>query len=137
MTPRTQPTESRDSKNPRKEQTMSINPENKIIKAGTPLVFSHGEYDDYNFNGMYICIKDFNYMEEAKTFYFEEMNREYEEHPNEFCCVWENADFDQYLINKGFLIPCETTQIHTGDYYFFDGLWRDEFYNQKRKEHNQ
>lgn len=115
---------------------MTINPENKIIKAGTPLVLSYGEYDDYNFKGVYMCIKDFNYMEEAEKFYFEEMNREYEECPSEFCYVSNNADFDQYLIDKGFLIRCETTQIHTGDYYFFDSLWREDFYNQKKKGTN-
>lgn len=112
---------------------MIRNPENKTIKAGTTLIFSHGEYDDYTLSGVYICIKDFDYIEEAKKFYFEEMNRQYEENPKGDCCVFENADFDRYLINKGFLILLNPTEIHTGDYYFFDDSWKDEFYNQKTK----
>lgn len=113
---------------------MIRNPENKTIKAGTRVVFSYGENDDYAFKGIYICIKDFNYMEEAKKFYFEEMNRDSEEYPYSY--VSNDAEFDQYLMNKGFLILCNTTEIHTGDYSFFDDLWKDEFYNQKRKGTN-
>ena len=44
-----------------------------IIKAGMAIIFS----SDYSFGQVYIALQDFNYMEEAKKFYMEELEKEF------------------------------------------------------------
>lgn len=39
-----------------------------IIKAGMAIILSFGEYSDYSFGQVYIALRDFNYMDEAKKF---------------------------------------------------------------------
>ena len=45
------------------------------IKAGMAIVISSGCYSDYSFGQVYIALRDFNYMEEAKKLYMEEMEK--------------------------------------------------------------
>ena len=47
-----------------------------IIKAGMAIIFSSGCYSDYSFGQVYIALQDFNYMEEAKKFYMEELEKD-------------------------------------------------------------
>ena len=58
------------------------------------VVFSHGEYSDYQFGQVYICTQDFNYIKEAKKFYFEDAERQWNENKNHWFYVdW--LDFER------------------------------------------
>ena len=50
-----------------------------IIKAGMAIVISSGCYSDYSFGQVYIALKDFNYMEQAKKCFFDYLNENKEE----------------------------------------------------------
>lgn len=107
--------------------------ETGILKAGMAVVFSHGEYSDYQFGQVYICTQDFNYIEEAKKFYFEDAERQWNENKNHWFYVdW--LDFESYLIRKGLLALCDYSEVHTGDYGFFDSdEWEEEFEKMKKE----
>ena len=104
-----------------------------IIKAGMAIVVSSGCYSDYSFGQVYIALKDFNYMEEAKKFYFEKCDEEFAKDGRDMYVFIEIEDFEQYLISKGFLGLCDYRQIHTGDYGFFDD---DQWIKEWRNIHN-
>ena len=92
-----------------------------IIKAGMAIIFSSGKYSDYSFGQVYIALQDFNYMEEAKKFYMEELEKDINTYV-------DSEDFENYLISKGFLGICDYREIHVGDYSFFDeDEWLKEF----------
>ena len=92
-----------------------------IIKAGMAIIFSSGCYSDYSFGQVYIALQDFNYMEEAKKFYMEELEKDINAYV-------DSEDFENYLISKGFLGLCDYREIHVGDYNFFDeDEWEKEF----------
>lgn len=98
-----------------------------IIKSGMAIIFSSGMYSDYSFGQVYIALQDFNYMEEAKKFYMEELEKNYKEHKDIYAYL-ESEDFEEYLISKGFLGLCNYREIHVGDYSFFDEYeWEKEF----------
>ena len=104
-----------------------------ILKAGMAVVFSHGCYSDYTFGQVYVVSQDFNYMDEAKKYAFEFMEKKYEEGKEDFYISSYDLDehFESYLIKKGFLILCENREIHTGDYSFFDDEWIRQFKEEK------
>ena len=105
--------------------------ETGILKAGMAVVFSHGEYSDYGFGQVYICTQDFNYLEEAKKYYFESAEKQYNENPDHWFYV-DEIHFEDYLIRKGFLALCNYREVHTGDYSFFDECkWKKEFLESK------
>lgn len=104
-----------------------------IIKAGMAIVVSSGCYSDYSFGQVYIALKDFNYMEEAKKFYLEKYDEEFAKDERYIWVDVETEDFEQYLISKGFLGLCDYRQIHIGDYGFFDC---DEWKKEWKKAHN-
>lgn len=85
-----------------------------IIKAGMAIVISSGCYSDYSFGQVYIALQDFNYMEEAKKFYMEELEKDIDVYV-------DSDDFENYLISKGFLGLCDYREIYVGDCSFFDG----------------
>ena len=95
------------------------------IKAGMAIIFSSGAYSDYSFGQVYIALQDFNYMEEAKKFYMEELEKDIDTYV-------DSDDFEGYLISKGFLGLCDYREIHVGDYSFFDeDEWEKEFRESK------
>ena len=67
------------------------------IKAGMAIVISSGCYSDYSFGQVYIALQDFNYMEEAKKFYMEELEKDINTYV-------DSDDFEEYLISKGLLM---------------------------------
>lgn len=98
------------------------------VKAGTALVFSSGEYSDYSFGEVYVAACDFNYIEQAKKFWFEEAEKKYKEDGKDFCVDITSFDFENFLVKNGFLVLCQNQEIHIGDYYFFDeDEWKKEF----------
>ena len=97
-----------------------------IIKAGMAIIFSFGCYSDYSFGQVYIALQDFNYMEEAKKFYMEELEKDINAYV-------DSEDFENYLISKGFLGLCDYREIHVGDYNFFD---EDEWKEEARSKYN-
>lgn len=99
-----------------------------IIKAGMAIVISSGCYSDYSFGQVYIALKDFNYMEQAKECFFEFLNKNKEEIlEDDDYNVW-NIDFESWLIEKGFLGLCDYREIHVGNYNFFDdATWFEEW----------
>jgi len=99
-----------------------------IIKAGMAIVVSSGCW----FGQVYIALKDFNYMEEAKKCYLEYLDKEFAERGRDMWFSFE-GNFEQYLISKGFLGLCENREIHTGDYRFFD---EDEWEEEWKEKHN-
>ena len=102
-----------------------------IIKAGMAIVISSGIYSNYSFGQVYIALQDFNYMEEAKKFYMEELEKNYKEHKDIYAYL-ESEDFEGYLVSKGFLGLCDYREIHVGDYSFFDeDEWLKEFRSMK------
>ena len=102
------------------------------VKAGTALVFSSGEYSDYGFGQVYVAACDFNYIEQAKKFWFEEAEKEYKKKGRDFWVHVTSFDFENFLVKNGFLVLCQNQEIHTGDYYFFDEEeWKKEFKRQK------
>lgn len=109
--------------------------ETGILKAGMAVVFSHGEYSDYSFGQVYICAQDFNYLDEAKKFFFEEAERRWNENDDHWYCV-DGMAFESYLIRKGLLALCDYREIHTGYYndFFDDHIWKDEFLKLKGVE---
>lgn len=104
------------------------------IKAGMAIVISSGCYSYYSFGQVYIVLRDFNYMEEAKKFYMEEMEKNYKEHGDFYNHV-DSDDFEKYLISKGFLGLCDYREIHVGDYSFFnEDEWEKEFRESKNEK---
>mgnify|MGYP006957395570 CR=1 FL=1 len=103
------------------------------IKAGMAIVVSDGAYSDYNFGQVYIALKDFNYMEEAKKYYFEKCDEEFSKYGRDMFVYICLDDFEQYLISKGFLGLCNYREIHMGDYDFFD---EDQWEKEWREAHN-
>lgn len=102
------------------------------LKAGMAVVFSNGCYSDYNFGEVYVVSQDFNYMDEAKKYAFERMEKAYEEEGEDFCIPDMEEGFEAYLIKKGLLILCDNREVHLGDYSFFDDNdWEKEFLKQK------
>lgn len=102
------------------------------VKAGTALVFSSGEYSDYSFGQVYVAACDFNYIEQAKKFWFEEAEKEFQKKGRDFCVYVTSFDFENFLVKNGFLVLCQNQEIHTGDYGFFDDdEWNREFKKQK------
>lgn len=101
------------------------------IEAGMAIVISSGEYSDYSFGQVYIALQDFNYMEEAKKFYIEELEKNYKE--QKILTYVDSEDFEEYLVSKGFLGLCNYREIHVGDYSFFDEYeWKKEFMENKK-----
>lgn len=106
-----------------------------IVKAGMAIVISSGCYSDYSFGQVYIALKDFNYMDEAKKFIFEQYdesyNKEseselYEEFGYPYIDFYElDSKFEAYLIKNGFLGLCDYRNIHIGDNKFFDDLYQE------------
>lgn len=104
-----------------------------IIKAGMAIVVSSGCYSDYGFGQVYIALKDFNYMEEAKKCYIEKCDEEFAQNGRDMWVYIGLEEFEQYLISKGFLGLCNYREIHIGDYGFFDeNKWEKEW----REAHN-
>ena len=102
------------------------------VKAGTALVFSSGEYSDYSFGEVYVAACDFNYIEQAKKFWFEEAEKEFQKKGRDFYVWVTSLEFESYLVKNGFLVLCQNQEIHTGDYGFFaDDEWEKEFKRQK------
>lgn len=98
-----------------------------IIKAGMAIIFSSGCYSDYSFGQVYIALQDFNYMEEAKKFYMEELEKDIH------VCL-DSDDFENYLISKGFLGLCDYREIYVGDCNFFnEDEWEKEFREKIKK----
>ena len=97
-----------------------------IIKAGMAIVISSGCYSDYSFGQVYIALKDFNYMEQAKKCFFDHLNKNKKKSYSVY-----SIDFEGWLIKNGFLGLCENREIHVGDYDFFDD---DEWFEEWRKE---
>ena len=104
------------------------------IKAGMAIVISSGCYSDYSFGQVYIALKDFNYMEEGKKFFFAECDKELaKEGANYHYTLVEAEQFEQYLISNGFLGLCDYREIFVGGSGFLDdNEWEDEW----RKLHN-
>lgn len=103
-----------------------------IIKAGMAIVVSSGCYSDYSFGQVYIALKDFNYMEEAKKFYMQGLEDDYNEYGKDCGFYPAGEDFEGYLISNGFLGLCNYREIHIGDYGFFnDDEWKKEFKEKK------
>lgn len=99
-----------------------------IIKAGMAVVVSSGIYSDYRFGQIYIALKDFNYMEEAKKFYMNGLKDRYNKDGKDYLFYPEIEDFEGYLISNEFLGLCNYREIHTGDYEFFNcHEWATEF----------
>ena len=96
-----------------------------IIKAGMAIVISSGCYSDYSFGQVYIALKDFNYMEQAKKCFFDYLNKNKKKSYSVY-----NIDFESWLIKNGFLGLCENREIHVGDYDFFDD---EEWFEEWRK----
>lgn len=94
-----------------------------IIKAGMAIIFSSGIYSDYSFGQVYIALQDFNYMEEAKKFYMEELEKDINAYV-------DSDDFEKYLI----LGLCDYREIYVGDCSFFDeDEWEKEFREKIKK----
>ena len=103
-----------------------------IIKAGMAVVVSSGCYSDYKFGQVYIAIKDFNYMEEAKKFYMQSLEDEYNKYGKDYYFYPDCEDFERYLISNEFLALCSYREIHLGDYDFFNWYkWEKEFKEKK------
>ena len=103
------------------------------VKAGMAIVISCGVYSDYQFGQVYIALKDFNYLDEAKKCFLQFLdNRSEEDKEDEYYNRYQ-IDFEGYLIKNGFLGLCENLEIHTGDYGFFDGdEWIKEWKGKQR-----
>ena len=102
-----------------------------IIKAGMAIVVSSGCYSDYSFGQVYIALKDFNYMEEAKKFYMQGLEDYYNKYRNDWFYP-DIEDFEGHLISNGFLGLCDYREVHTGDYNFFnEDDWKKEFKEKK------
>lgn len=103
-----------------------------IIKAGMAIVVSSGCYSGYSFGQVYIALKDFNYMEEAKKFYMQGLEDYYNKYGKHDWFYPGIEDFEGYLISNGFLGLCDYRQIHIGDSGFFDdNEWEKEFKEKK------
>ena len=99
-----------------------------IIKAGMAIVISYGRYSDYSFGQVYIALKDFNYMEQAKKCFFDYLNENKEKMSEYKSYSVYSIDFEGWLIKNGFLGLCENREIHVGDYNFFDDEeWFEEW----------
>lgn len=103
-----------------------------IIKAGMAIVISSGCYCDYFFGQVYIALKDFNYMDEAKKFYMQGLEDSYNKYGKRCWFYSAIEEFEGYLISNGFLGLCDYREIHIGDYDFFDEYeWEKEFKEKK------
>lgn len=103
------------------------------VKAGTAIVISCGIYSDYQFGQVYIALKDFNYLDEAKKCFFEFLDNRSEEDKEDGYYNNAQIDFESYLIKNGFLGLCENLEIHTGDYdFFFEDEWFEEWTEKKK-----
>jgi hypothetical protein len=102
-----------------------------IIKAGMAIIISSGCYSDYSFGQVYIALKDFNYMEQAKKCFFDYANENKEEALEDGYVYTSNIDFEDWLIKNGFLGLCDNREIHVGDYDFFD---EKEWFEEWKKE---
>lgn len=99
-----------------------------IIKAGMAIVISYGRYSDYSFGQVYIALKDFNYMEQAKNCFFDYLNENKEKVLEDDAFFAYGIDFEGWLIKNGFLGLCENREIHVGDCTFFDDNdWFEEW----------
>lgn len=99
-----------------------------IIKAGMAVIISCGRYSDYSFGQVYIALKDFNYVDEAKKCFFEYLDARSDEDKEDGYVNTFGIDFEVYLIRNGFLGLCENREIHTGDYEFFnEDEWLEEW----------
>lgn len=100
-----------------------------IIKAGMSIIVSSGCYSDYSFSQVFIALKDFNYMEEAKKFFFEHMNENKEEVLEDGYYSICRSDFEGWLFRNGFIDLCESREIHIGSYgsFFEDEGWYEEW----------
>ena len=99
-----------------------------IIKEGMAIVISRGCYSDYSFGQVYIALKDFNYIEQAKKCFFDYLDKNKEEFLEDDYYPTYNIDFEGWLIENGFLGLCENGEIHVGDYCFFDDEnWFEEW----------
>ena len=102
-----------------------------IIKAGMAIVISSGCYSDYSFGKVYIALKDFNYMEQAKKCFFDYLNENKEEVLEDDDYSVYRIDFESWLIKNAFLGLCENREIHVGDCDYFDD---EEWFEEWRKE---
>lgn len=98
-----------------------------IIKAGMAIIISNGCYSDYRFGAIYIALKDFNYMDEAKKCYFDYLDNQFYKNKDNLWYIF-TGDFENYLIKNGFIGLCDYREIHVGDYDFFDEhIWQNEY----------
>ena len=101
----------------------------RIIKTGTHVIVSNGSYFDYDFSEVYIALKDFNYIEQGKKYFFDYLNQNKEKVLEDGRYSILRSDFENWLIRKGFLGLCENGEIHIGSYgdFFDDEIWFEEW----------
>lgn len=71
-------------------------------------------------------------MEEAKKYYFKFLDYKFLKEGRDMSFYINQDEFENYLVNNGFLALCDYREIHTGDYDFFDEYeWREEWKKEK------
>lgn len=84
------------------------------IKAGTVLVFDHGEYSDYSFSGPFRVLKDFDQADVAEKFrddWRSQPREEWNDTPSE-------TDFIAWMNKNGYVEDMPSHQWHIGAYGF-------------------
>lgn len=82
------------------------------IRAGTVLVFDHGEYSDYSFTGPFRVLKDFDQAEVSEQF------REQWKAPNEWRNNPDESEFISWMNLTGYVEDLPSHQWHIGSYGF-------------------
>lgn len=84
-----------------------------IIKANTILVFTHGEYSDYSFDGPLHVTRDFDQAEVSSEF------RAQWKRPDEWTYRPSESDFIAWLTKEGYVEAIDNVHTwHIGDYGF-------------------
>ena len=77
-----------------------------IIKAGMAIVISSGMYSNYSFGQVYIALQDFNYLEEAKKFYMEGLEKKE--------LYYNYYDENNYYISERYSCLISSTDVSLG-----------------------
>lgn len=106
--------------------------EGSIVKKGQFVDFETGDYEEAIVSNTYLCLKDFDYVEQGKKCFMEyyktvESDIDIQE-TTDFSSLWE-IDFINYLIKNGFLKKVDHVRVFLGSNYFLDEqTWQKEFH---------
>lgn len=108
------------------------------LKKGDYVSFSHGGGEDYIKSNAFLILKDFNYLEKAKEYLYEEMDKIFKKRKKiskekiseeYYDFAWTNI-FYCWLEDKGYISKINETNIYIGDFDYFGNMgesWIKEY----------